>query len=96
MPTVNVDDGGVYGSHEWEDEVIGEAGGDFLCIHVRPPSVLSSLQRRLYELTSSPPLPPLPPFPHVYAPSNLHTMILHTSSTRCGRSSQRPPSSSVQ
>ena len=37
--------------------MIGEAGGDFLCIHVRPTSVLSSLQRRLSELTSSPPLP---------------------------------------
>nr|VWO97589.1 Maackiain detoxification [Ganoderma boninense] len=27
------DTGRVYGGHDWEDEVIGETGGDFLCMH---------------------------------------------------------------
>ncbi len=32
---MNTDDTGrVYGGHDWEDEVIGETGGDFLCMHV--------------------------------------------------------------
>ncbi|KAM5530125.1 hypothetical protein V8D89_016203 [Ganoderma adspersum] len=30
---VAYDTGGVYGGHEWEEEVISETGGDFLCIH---------------------------------------------------------------
>ncbi len=28
------DTGGFYGGHDWEDEVIDETGGDFLCMHV--------------------------------------------------------------
>ncbi|KAI1784259.1 FAD/NAD-P-binding domain-containing protein [Ganoderma leucocontextum] len=27
------DTGRVYGGHDWEDDVIGETGGDFLCMH---------------------------------------------------------------
>ena len=43
------DTGRVYGGHDWEDEVIGETGGDFLCMHV------SSLPYTILSLSALPP-----------------------------------------
>ena len=39
---VEDDTGGFYGGHDWQDEVISETGGDFLCMHVSIRSVPSA------------------------------------------------------